>query len=32
MATTAWDIVTYYIINHRDMTIEIHLKNINVIA
>ena len=28
MQNTAWDIVTWYITNDRDMTIEIQLKNI----
>ena len=28
MQNTAWDIVTQYITNDRDMTIEIQLKNI----
>ena len=28
MQNTAWDIVTRYIINDRDMTIEIQLKDI----
>ena len=28
MQNTAWDIVTRYITNDRDMTIEIQLKNI----